>query len=84
MSDIGFHGVAAAAVGVAMLAVTALALLIEGALWQRRKRGGAASPGALAFLAPMVYAGVAIALLIAVERGELELKEAMDRAAPVG
>jgi hypothetical protein len=82
VSDIGFHGIVAAIVGVAMLAAAAAGLLTEAVLWRRRRRDATTAPGAVAFLAPALYALLALIVLVAADRGTLELKGTLDTVAP--
>jgi hypothetical protein len=76
VSDIGFYGIVAALVGVAMVAIALVGLAVEGMLLWKRRRASRSSRGLL--LGPAIYASAAIALLVAVETGSLGSREVLD------
>lgn len=76
MSDIGFHGIVGALVGVAMLAIALTGLLVEGILLWKRRRAQRSGRGFLT--GPAIYGVVAVVALIVVEEGSLEAREALD------
>lgn len=82
MSDIGFHGLVAALVGAAMIALATLGLLVEGVLAMRRRGSAGGRPGTLAFLAPAAYGGVGGIILAAAEYTSLGTQARLDNVAP--
>lgn len=78
MSDIGFYGLEAFVVGLAMLLVAALAFLVELVRRRRRKRD---RPLDAAFFAPLIYGGLALLVLVVAEEGSLAWQRRMDDVA---
>lgn len=79
MSDIGFDGVAAFALGFLMIAFGVAGLVVEGVVaWRRRGRRHL-----LVFVLPTVYAALGAGVLSAAEAGSLDTKAAADRLAPI-
>lgn len=81
MSDIGFYGLAAALVGLAMLAVAVVGLAVEAAVLRRRRRRGEAGAPRTTLLGPLGYGLTALAMMYAVEEGPLGWKDALDSLA---
>jgi hypothetical protein len=76
VSDIGFHGIVGALVGVAMLALALIGLVVEGIVLWKRRQARRSTRGFL--LGPAIYALAALALLVAVEMAALESREVLD------
>ncbi|MDX1374965.1 MAG: hypothetical protein R3357_05335 [Burkholderiales bacterium] len=76
MSDIGFHGIVGALVGVAMMAIALIGLIVEGILLWNRRRAQRAGRGFV--VGPLGYAIVATVVLAVVGNGSLEAREWLD------
>lgn len=66
-----------------MLVVAAAGLLLEALLRLRRGRGAGGRARGVAVLAPVVYGGAAVVMLMVTDRGSVGVRETMDVVATV-
>jgi hypothetical protein len=83
MSDIGFYGIVAGLVGMAMLVVSGAALLIEAFVWRKRRGLPRRRWHHAAFVAPVIYALLGLVVLGLADRGSLAVRDALDVLAPI-